>query len=188
MGIKDVSYYVNGLQNGQTILYPTDTVWGLGCDAFNKEAVLKIYNIKKRDPSKPFILLVDSVKRLKKYVVEVHPRIENLLHYYRKPITIIYKASDLVPNFLITDEGTIAIRLVDQKFCIDLIQKLGSPLVSTSANVQGEPTPNSFDQISSEILSSVDLIADRAFETHKEAQPSVLVRYNEDGELIFLRS
>lgn len=186
--VKEIAFYSNELRKGKVILYPTDTIWGLGCDATNLSAIEYIYKIKKRTRSKPLILLVDSIPHLKKYVKSVHPRIENLLLYHNKPTTIIYEANETLHPSLINSDGTVAIRLIKQEFCVKLINSLGRPLISTSANVQGEGFPQSFDEISEEIKSQVDIIVDRFYDTNSKSEPSIMISFDKTGELKFIRS
>lgn len=145
------------LKQGGTILYPTDTTFGMGCDATNIEAVKKIYQIKNRPDSKSLIILVDSDRRLQQ-LVEVPEMAWNLIDLSEKPITIIYDNPKNLPKELIAEDNTIAIRLTKDDFCKRLISKLNAPLVSTSANLSGEKAPLSFNQISSKIKNEVDYI------------------------------
>lgn len=183
-----IDFYSEKLKSGSTILYPTDTIWGLGCDAFNQNAVDKIYKIKQRDKNKPCILLVESVVQLKKYVKDIHPRIENLLDYYYKPITIIYEANETLHDYLKNSNGTVAIRLVRHVFCQQLIKQLDAPILSTSANIQGKPFPQKFEDICDSVKRQVDVIVDRKYEEDTFTNPSIMVSYNSEGELQFIRS
>jgi len=144
------------VQKGGIILYPTDTIWGLGCDPFDQTAVDKILKLKNREPEKAFILLVSSVDMLKKYVLRLHPRIETLLSYHKRPLTIVYDNPVNLPESIIAKDGTIGIRVTTDSFCRHFIDKLGKPLVSTSANVSGQPFPPNFSAISTEIKEGVD--------------------------------
>jgi len=188
LNIQHINYYSDQLRKGATLLYPTDTIWGLGCDAFNQNAVQRIYEIKNRDRDKPCILLVDNISNLKMWVKHIHPRVENLIHYYKKPITIIYEASHLLPSYLTSENNTVAIRVANDPFCKTLIQQLNKPIISTSANIQSEPFPNSYLEISEIIKSEVDVIVDQSYENKENTSPSVMIRFDEEGELIFLRS
>jgi len=170
------------------MLYPTDTIWGIGCDATNISAVEYVYKIKNRDRNKPCILLLDSIDSLKKYVSNLHPRIENLLLYYKKPISIIYQASDLLHPALLNHDGTIAIRVTNHPFCNQLIKELGRPIISTSANLQGEPFPSSFENISLAIKEGVDFIVDKSYDEGPNTEPSMMLSFNDKGELKFIRS
>ncbi|MCD8437172.1 threonylcarbamoyl-AMP synthase [Tenacibaculum dicentrarchi] len=149
---------VSFLKTGKTILYPTDTVWGIGCDATNFEAVQKIYQLKNREESKSLIILVDSVEMLKKYVHAVSETVLNILKITEKPTTIIYPNPKNLAKNTIASDNTIAIRIPKDDFCLQLIKAFGKPIVSTSANVSGEPTPKTFSEISTAILQSVDYV------------------------------
>lgn len=145
------------LEKGKIILYPTDTVWGLGCDATNFEAVSKIYQLKNREESKSLIVLVSSINMLKKYV-SVSNKVIKILKDQDKPTTIIYNNPKGFAKNSIATDNTIAIRIVQDEFCRKLIKKFGKPIVSTSANVSTKPTPKSFKEISKPILEGVDYI------------------------------
>lgn len=145
------------LNKGKIILYPTDTVWGLGCDATNTKSVAKIYQLKNRVESKSLIVLVSSLHMLKKYVSVPKKAIE-ILQNTNKPTTIIYQNPKGFAKNTIASDHTIAIRIVQDEFCRKLIKRFGRPIVSTSANISGEDTPKSFSEISSTILDSVDYI------------------------------
>ncbi len=153
-----VNYILEVLDKGKTILYPTDTVWGIGCDASNEKAVAKIYEIKQREESKSLIVLVSSLNMLKKYVRVPKKAIE-LIKETTKPTTIIYKnPKNVAENIINKKDNTLAIRIVKDDFCRKLIKKFRKPIVSTSANISGEVTPKSFSEISQPILSSVDYV------------------------------
>ncbi len=173
---------------GGVILYPTDTIWGIGCDALNETAVNRIYEIKQRPHNKPFALLVDSVDMLKRYVPELHPKIETLLAYHERPLTVIYEKTRKLPASLLAEDGSIAIRVVRDPFCQALIALLDRPLISSSANLSGEAFATGFGQISSELISMVDyVVKHRQFEKNT-GEPSVMIRLSRKGELIFVRS
>ncbi len=147
------------LKNGGTILYPTDTIWGIGCDAMNVDAMNKVFDIKKREKNKSMIILVDTEQRLQS-LVEVPEMAWQIIDLSEKPITIVYEEAKTLPKELLAEDGSIGIRLVKDDFCRKLISKLGSPLVSTSANFSGEKSPQKFSDISAEIKSAVDYIAE----------------------------
>ncbi|MDX8554074.1 threonylcarbamoyl-AMP synthase [Tenacibaculum sp. 1B UA] len=146
------------LNKGSTILYPTDTVWGLGCDATNEEAVKKIYKLKNREESKSLIILVDSIEMLQNHVENIPEKAFEILKTSEKPTTIIYNSSKGLASNTIASDNTIAIRIPKDEFCIQLIREFGKPIVSTSANVSGEPTPKSFSEISEEIKQNVNFV------------------------------
>src|SRR4249920_3111805 len=155
---EEVLKSVEVLKSGGTILYPTDTIWGIGCDATNEEAVKKIFAIKKREESKSLIVLLDAPEKLNKYVREVPAQAWDLVEYSEKPLTIVYSGAMQVARNIISNDGTVAIRIVKNNFCIALLRKFGKPIVSTSANVSGEETPLSFNSIPGTILSQVDYV------------------------------
>ena len=135
------------LQQGKVILYPTDTVWGIGCDATNEMAVSSIYSIKKRKESKSLVILVSSIDMLKHFVDEVPSKVLDVLKKAIKPTTIIYKNPKGLANNVIANDNTVAIRIAQDDFCKNLIENFGNPIVSTSANLSGNETPRSFKEI-----------------------------------------
>ena len=173
------------LINGNTILYPTDTVWGLGCDATNNEAVKEIYKIKNREESKSLIVLVSSLEMLKKYVT-VPAQAVQILESTTKPTTIIYSnPKGIASNIVNKEDNTLAIRIVQNDFCEELIEKFGKPIVSTSANVSGNPTPKSFSEIEKAILDSVDYIVN--LQQDKVSEKSSTILKIEGEEIIVIR-
>ena len=174
------------LVNGKTILYPTDTVWGIGCDATDELAVSKIFEIKNRVESKNLIVLVDSFEMLQNYVDEIPSSVKSVLSESKKPTTIIYNNPKGLAKNVIAGDNTVAIRIVQDEFCQKLIQQFGKPIVSTSANRSGKPTPKSFQEIEPSILESVDYIVN----LHKNKvsnNPSKIIKIEEDGSLTTLR-
>uniref|UniRef100_UPI003563605B L-threonylcarbamoyladenylate synthase n=1 Tax=Zeaxanthinibacter enoshimensis TaxID=392009 RepID=UPI003563605B len=153
---KEISECVKVLQEGGLILYPTDTVWGIGCDATNEAAVAKVYELKRRPDSKALICLVANDFMLEKHVEEVPDLAYDLMDMSTKPTTIIYDRPKGIAKNLVAEDNTLAIRVASDDFCRKLIGKFGKPIVSTSANISGEPTPKSFSEISSDILKGVD--------------------------------
>ena len=165
------------LKKGSIILYPTDTIWGLGCDATNLAAVNRIFAIKRRPPQKSFIILLDEVEKLPLYIDPIPTIAWDLIEQATRPTTFIYKNVKNLPSKLIASDGTIAIRIVQDEFCKKLINLLGSPLVSTSANITGTPTPLSFKEISQEIINKVDYVVDPTSAIVKDAKPSTIIRF-----------
>lgn len=174
------------LQQGGTLLYPTDTVWGLGCDALNEEAVAKISKIKGRPAEKPFILLVASEKQLQD-LVEVPAMAWEIMDLSEKPVTIVYEKSEALPDFLKHTDGSIAIRLVKDIFCRNLITKLKNPLLSTSANFSGAPTPKSFAEIDPKIIAMADFVIDPSIQPAANGQTSSVIQIWQDGRIKVLR-
>ncbi len=184
----DVENCLEVLQRGGVILYPTDTVWGLGCDATNIEAVKKIARIKQRAESKTMIILMAEEREIIRYVAAPDLSVFDYLQETDKPTTVIYYgAMGVAPN-LIADDGSIAIRLVKDDFCRHLIKRLRKPLVSTSANISGQPAPPYFKKIDRSILESVDYVVKYRQDDEREGHPSSLIQWNEDGTVTVIRS
>lgn len=177
---KDVTEMLASLQAGKTVLYPTDTVWGLGCDAKNSKAVKRIYQLKQREESKSLIILVDGISMLKEYIGKLPEKALDILEKSEKPTTIIYEdARNLAPNTIAAD-GTIAIRIVQNEFCKKVIAAFGSPIVSTSANISGELTAKSFAEISSVIVNNVDYVVTLYRDEVAEKSSTILKLAGED--------
>lgn len=180
-----INEVVNYLNRGKTVLYPTDTVWGIGCDATNEEAVKEIYRIKERAESKSLIILVSSLNMLKKYV-SVPQKAIDLLKIAQKPTTIIYSnPKGISKNVISKDENTVAIRIVEDDFCRELIERFCKPIVSTSANISGKPTPKSFSEIDKAILTSVDYVVN--LHQDKEAAKSSTILKIEGDNVVVIR-
>lgn len=175
------------MKQGGVILYPTDTVWGIGCDATNAEAVAKVYKIKKRDDSKALICLVDSDARLQRYVRNVPNVAWDILDIATKPTTIILDgAINLAPN-LIAEDGSIALRITKEPFSHELCYRFQKPLVSTSANISGEPAAANYNDISQELIDAVDYVCFSRRQEHKPHTPSSIIKLKEDGEVTIIR-
>ncbi|MBA5628506.1 L-threonylcarbamoyladenylate synthase [Moheibacter lacus] len=174
------------LKNGGTILYPTDTTFGIGCDATNPEAIQKIFQIKNRPDSKSLIILVDTPARLQK-IVDVPDLAWDIMDLSEKPVTIIYDNPKNLPKELIAEDNTIAIRLTDDLFCKKLISKINAPLVSTSANISGEPTPHSFAEISQKIKTEVDFVFPETETFSPKFQGSSIIKLSADGQVKVIR-
>ena len=184
---KVIEQAIFTLQGGGVLLYPADTIWGIGCDATNQDAVQRVYSIKGRAYNKPLIVLVSSLDQLYEVVKHVHPRVDTLLHFHERPLTIIYPGAKEEYQHLAGPDGSIGVRIVTSGFCQDLLAAYGKPLVSTSANLSGEASPVKFGNISSAIISAVDLALPAFTEKDLTGRPSVIARYDEQGELDFLR-
>jgi L-threonylcarbamoyladenylate synthase len=174
------------LQQKAILLYPTDTVWGIGCDATSEKAVAKVFKIKQRSESKSLIILVDGIEMLKKYIPSVSKSIIELLNTTKNPTTIIYNNPKGLAKNVIAVDNTVAIRIVQNKFCQQLIAQFGKPIVSTSANISDTPTPKSFKEIAQPILDSVDYIVNLQREVLNE-KSSTILKVAESGEIIVLR-
>lgn len=177
---------LRALKQGKLILYPTDTVWGIGCDATNYEAVKKIYELKGRESSKSMICLVNDFKMLNQYVEEVPEVAYDILKYATRPTTIIYDRPLRVAENLIAEDNTLAIRVVRDSFCGQLIKKFKKPIVSTSANFSGKPTPNSYKEISEGILKGVDYVVNLP-QQKKASKPSAIIKLSGDGIVKIIR-
>ncbi|MEP7324185.1 MAG: L-threonylcarbamoyladenylate synthase [Saprospiraceae bacterium] len=184
---EDILGAIEILKRGGVILYPTDTIWGLGCDILSEEGVEKIYRIKRRDRSSPLILLVSSIEMLKEYVPVIHPRLENLLAFHEKPVTVIYDRVVQLPSYLKSKDGSIGIRITREPYSQALIESLTRPITSTSANISGHPFPKYFGEVQSDILQQVDYISQCGRESREEREPSVVMKIDVNGELDFVR-
>lgn len=184
---EDLDKAIDVLKSGGVILFPTDTIWGIGCDATNSTAIARIYKIKKRPADKPMVILADSTAMIKRYVKGIHPRVETLLSFHERPLTVIYPARNLLPGQLISENSTVAIRIPEDPLCIVLIGRLGVPVVATSANVSGDPFPKGFGEVSSTIIKQVDYVMKHRQEEKVTGEPSVIARFNKRGQLQFLR-
>ncbi len=175
------------LKNGGLILYPTDTIWGIGCDATNAEAVDKVYKLKGRAEDKSLIVLLDNDNKLQSYIKEVPELAYDLIEYAENPLTIIYSgAQNLAPNAIAKD-GSIGIRIVKHDFCQQLLQRFRKPLISTSANTSGNPSPSTFDDIEDIILKGVDYVVNWDQDNRKENKPSTIMKLEPGGLFSFIR-
>lgn len=169
------------LRNSGILLYPTDTIWGIGCDATNAAAVEKIFRIKQRDPSKSLIILLADQRDILKYIAAPDPELFDYLDTLQQPTTIIYEDAIGLADGVAAADGSVGIRLVQDPFCRHLIKRLGHPLVSTSANVSGDPAPRKFSEISAAVKKAVDHVVDYRQSDETLAQPSLLVRWTATG-------
>lgn len=185
---NEIKKTVEILRNGGIILYPTDTVWGIGCDATNAEAVEKIYRLKRRSDSKSMLVLVDNVDRISRYVKQIPSLAADLIELSDTPLTIIYpQAVNLAAN-LVADDGTIGIRVVNHEFCRQLIFALNCPLVSTSANISGEKSPQKLHEVTDEIKNNVDFIVNNIFEGNPTNKPSAIIKLGLKNEVEVIRN
>lgn len=182
----DFSQALEVLQSGGTILYPTDTIWGIGCDATNPEAIQKIFDIKKREKNKSLIILVESEKRLQD-LVEVPEMAWQIIDLSEKPVTIVYENPKNLPKELFAQDGSVGIRIVKNDYCKKLISKLNKPLVSTSANLSGQKSPMKFSDISDEIKQSVDYIVEENHDKVSEYAGSSVIKVWNDNQIKILR-
>jgi L-threonylcarbamoyladenylate synthase len=185
---NDIKECIRTLQNGGTILYPTDTVWGLGCDALNEAAADKIFSIKHRPKEKSMIVLLAEARDVIQYVAAPHPDIIAIVESFDRPTTVIYENAIGFADNVVNNDGSIAIRVTNDPFCKALIKRLKRPLVSTSANISGMPTPATFDMIAADVLNNVDYIVKFRQEDKHVAPPSRIVKINNDGDMVVLRA
>ena len=184
----DIHECLGALKKGGVILYPTDTVWGLGCDATNAEAIAKIFDIKQRVESKSLIILVADEMQLNRFIPDVPGAAWDLIEASEKPITIIYdKASPSIAKNSLADDGSIGVRIVKDEFCQKLIRKFGKPLVSTSANISGQPTPVLFDDIAENIINKVDYVVKWRQDDYTQNQPSTVIKLSNNGVFKIIR-
>ncbi|CCX62623.1 sua5/YciO/YrdC/YwlC family protein [Bacteroides sp. CAG:598] len=175
------------MREGGVILYPTDTIWGIGCDATNEEAVRRVYEIKRRADSKAMLVLVDSAVKVDFYVQDVPEVAWDLIELADKPLTIIYSgARNLAPN-LLAEDGSVGIRVTGEEFSKRLCQQFRKAIVSTSANVSGQPSPQNFSEISEEIKAAVDYIVDYRREETTQAKPSSIIKLDKGGVIKIIR-
>ena len=184
---EDIRRAVEVLRKGGVILYPTDTVWGIGCDATNAEAVKRVYDIKQRDDSKALICLVDSDGRLQRYVRSVPDVALHLIDCCDRPTSIILDgAVNLAPN-LIGDDGTVGLRITSEPFSHELCFRFQKAIVSTSANISGEPAAQNYCDIAPELLEAVDYVCWSRRQEHKPHRPSAIIRIGQGGEVEVIR-
>ncbi|WP_321348423.1 L-threonylcarbamoyladenylate synthase [uncultured Draconibacterium sp.] len=183
----DLKKAVEVLKNGGVILYPTDTIWGIGCDATNAEAVKRIYDIKKREDSKSMLVLMENPALLDRYVDEVPEVAWDLVEISTTPLTVIYPGAKNLAANLIADDGTIGIRFTKEEFTRQLLQRFRRPIVSTSANISGEKSPAFFDEISEEIKDAVDYIVEYRQDDHNASKPSSIIKLGPGGQIDILR-
>ncbi len=184
---KSVIDAVEVLRGGGIILYPTDTVWGIGCDATNRDAVARIYDLKRSENKKAMIVLCRDLDMAARHISRPLQIAFEVMELSTKPLTAIMPGGVGVAENLIPEEGTLAIRVPDHKFCQDLLRRFGKPIVSTSANISGEATPKRLDAISREIVEGVDYVVAPRLEGSSTRQPSSILSFGEDGAIEIIR-
>lgn len=187
LDLEEINAAIEVLKEGGIILYPTDTVWGIGCDATDKEAVAKVFELKKRSDSKSLIVLVSDIAMLENYVEEVPGIARNLIEVNDKPMTIIYPGATGLAENVIAEDGSAGIRIPMSEFCVELVKRFRKPVVSTSANFSGEPTPAFYDEIPIEIIEAVDWVADPYLEEGATGEASQIIKVGLGGEISILR-
>jgi len=185
---QELEKAVEILKAGGTLLYPTDTIWGLGCDATNPKAVEKIFRLKNREESKSLIILLDDEINLYKYVDNLPEITFDLLKNLDKPTTIIYSNAKNLASNVVAADGTIGIRVTRDPFCRDLVRRFGKPIVSTSANISGDPSPIVFREITKDLISQVSYTVNLYRDQMNSSKPSTIIRLFENGEFIIIRN
>lgn len=183
---NDLKNTLKILKSSGIFLYPTDTVWGLGCDATDENAVKKVFELKNRIESKSLIILVDSWEMLQQYINKIPPKVSCVLEGTSRPTSVIYKNPKGLAKNVIADDDTVAIRIVQDEFCKQLIKEFGKPIVSTSANYSGKPTPKNFIEIDKTLLNKVDYVVNLNREK-RFGVSSQIVKIDEKGKIEFLR-
>ena len=184
---EEIQKAYDALKAGKIILYPTDTIWGLGCDPSNPEAVKRLFELKGRQENKAMIILIERLEQLRDYVVNIPEVAWDIVDFSENPLTVIYPKGKNVAENLLPADGSIAIRLVREVFCQSLIRKFKKAIVSTSANISGNPTATNFKEIDKSILDSVDHIVNLRQNDKTSAKPSVVMKIELNGEIKFLR-
>jgi L-threonylcarbamoyladenylate synthase len=184
---NDIEQCLRTLHKGGLILYPTDTIWGIGCDATNPKAVDKIFRLKKRNDKKAVIVLVADERDILQYVANPDFRVFDHLNQAAKPTTVVYEGAIGLASNITGEDGTVAIRICYDIFCRKLIKRLKKPLVSTSANISGEPAPGTFADIPKSIIKGVDYVVEYRQDDTTPAVASSIIKWNKDGSIITLR-
>ena len=178
---------VSHLEKGEIILYPTDTIWGIVCDATDPEAVNRIFEVKKRPEAKSVLLLVSSIDMVRQYVDRVPNVVTNIVHLEKRPLTIVYPGAKNLPEILLAEDGSIGIRITRDELCKQVVARLGKPIVSTSANFSGDPFPKSFDDINPSLIRQVDFIVPWKQQDISPNIPSKIIKIEPSGEYTIIR-
>jgi L-threonylcarbamoyladenylate synthase len=183
----EVEAALEAVRRGGVILYPTDTIWGLGCDATDAAAVKNIYNIKQREDSKSLIILVADERDVLQYVAAPDLAVFDFLEQQTRPTTVVFSGAINLPDALVAEDGSIGIRIVQDEFCRHLVKRLRKPIVSTSANISGQPSPRFFADISQEVKAQVDHVVQWRQDDHTPSLPSQIIRWKGNGEFEYIR-
>ncbi|NPA44425.1 MAG: threonylcarbamoyl-AMP synthase, partial [Chlorobi bacterium] len=181
---EDINNAIKILQNGGVILYPTDTIWGIGCDATNEEAVKRVYEIKKRQDTKSMLVLLNNINFIRSYVDDVPEVALDIVELSEKPVTIIYSNAKNLAKNLIAEDGSIGIRITTEEFTDKLLKKFRKPIVSTSANISGEKFNGDFNDISDEIKNNVDYIVKYNQNINTPQTPSSIIKIGSDNQVL----
>lgn len=175
------------IKNGGIILYPTDTVWGIGCDANNSEAVKKIYKLKQRAETKSMIVLVNGDRLMHRVFNSIPEVAWDIIDYSERPTTLVLDNPKYVAKEIISSDNSLGVRIVKEPFCFKLIERMKSPLVSTSANISGQPSPANFAEIAKEIIDGVDYVVNLRRNETKVIKPSTIIKLTENSQVTILR-
>lgn len=184
---SDIQKALDTLRGGGLILYPTDTIWGIGCDATDQKAVEKVHQLKGRGPGKSFIVLLHDENQLSSYVEDVPEVAYQLIEYADRPMTIVYSGAKNLAANVLADDGSIGIRVVRHPFCEQLLQRFRKPILSTSANISGRPAPGNYLDIEEEIRNGVDYIVAYGRDNRQASRPSVVIKLEPGGQFSFIR-
>lgn len=184
---EDVKKVLEVLHQGGVVLYPTDTIWGLGCDATNAEAIDRLYSIKQRDPEKSMLILLDSEARVERYVEDMPDIAWDLMEVSDKPLTLVYHQARNLPDNLLASDGSIGIRVTSDPFCLELLKRFKKPIVSTSANWSNQPFPSNFQEIDPGLIRSVDYVVKHRQDEKKKSSPSSVIKVGPGGEVKVIR-
>ena len=184
---REIQLALEVLRRGGVILYPTDTVWGIGCDATNAEAVQRIYSLKKSVDKKSMLVLCGNADMVVRYVNKAPGIAFDVMEMATKPLTLILPGAVGVAENLIPEEGTLGVRVPDHDFCQKLLYKFGRPIVSTSANISGEATPRNLAEVSKEIIEGVDFVVNPRFQGRPTGKPSSIIAFGEGNEVKIIR-
>ena len=184
---QDIHKCIEVLEAGGTILYPTDTIWGIGCDATQSHATQKVYQMKQREDAKAMLVLVNSTDMLSRYVEDIPAMADEIIEINDDPLTIIYPSGRNLAGNLLSPDGAIGIRITSDPFCTELIRRFRKPLVSTSANAAGQPAPAIFSEISAEIKALVDYTVAWRRDDHTKRKPSGILKVKLNGEIEVIR-
>lgn len=185
--INQVKHAVDVLKKGGVILYPTDTIWGIGCDAQNIQSIERIRRIKHRSVRSNFILLVSDVEMLLHYTGFLSQPVQNEILAFELPTTVVYPNASNLPPEVLAEDGSIAIRIVKNEFCIEVLNMFGKPIVSTSANISGDPPPATFSEISYKIIHKMDYVVESVLESGNTSSPSRIFRLLDTGQFEIIR-
>ena len=184
----DIEQCLSVLRNGGIILYPTDTIWGIGCDATNEKAVERIFQLKNRPDEKALIILVADEMDVLKHVANTDLRVFDYVKQLQRPVTVVYEGAIGLADNLVGEDGSVAIRITNDAFCKHLVKRFRKPIVSTSANVSGQPAARYFSEITDDIKNGVDFVVKYRQDDKSIASPSMVIRWNKDATVTVLRS